>query len=135
MAATSAAPCSSRASGYLGSIVVNAILLYCVGHVGEWQIGWITPAWSDVVWALSLSLEVSIGANALFLVYDHAWFRYPVLLVSNLVGLQAAYVLCTVFPFDFGSARDAEPAALASVPVVSTVTGFLLTRWALLPTA
>src|SRR5260370_40120123 len=101
---TSATPRTSRGSGYLGSIVINALLLYAVGHLGEWQMGWITPAWSDVVWALSLSLEVSIAANALFLVYDREWFRYPLLAACSLVALQAAYVLYAVFPFGFGIA-------------------------------
>ena len=102
MAGASTTQHSARASGYVGSIVVNALLLYAVGHLGEWQIGWITPAWSDVVWALSLSLEVSIAANALFLVYDHDWFRYPLQAACSLIALQAAYVLYVVFPFDFG---------------------------------
>ena len=104
MAGASATQRTARGSGYIGSIVVNALLLYAVGHLGEWQIGWITPAWSDVMWALSLSLEVSIAANALFLVYDHDWFRYPLLAACSLVALQAAYVLYVVFPFDFGIA-------------------------------
>jgi hypothetical protein len=104
MAGASATQRTARGSGYIGSIVVNALLLYAVGHLGEWQIGWITSAWSDVVWALSLSLEVSIAANALFLVYDHDWFRYPLLAACSLVALQAAYVLYVVFPFDCGIA-------------------------------
>ena len=72
MTGTSASRRTVHSHGYLGSIVINAFLLYAVGHLVDWQIGWITPAWSDVVWALSLSLEVSIAANALFLVY-HDW--------------------------------------------------------------
>jgi energy-converting hydrogenase Eha subunit E len=103
MVGASATQRTARGNGYIGSIVVNALLLYAVGHLGEWQIGWITPAWSDVVWALSLSLEVSIAANALFLVYDHNWFRYPLLAASSLVALQAVYVLYVVFPFDLGN--------------------------------
>jgi hypothetical protein len=104
MTGTSATPCTARGNGYLGSIAVNAVLLYSVTHVLEWQVGWITPAWADVVWPLSLSLEVSIAANALFLVYDNDWFRYPLLAASSLVAFQAVYALYAVFPFDFGNA-------------------------------
>jgi hypothetical protein len=108
-----------RSNGYVGSIVVNALLLYGVGHLVEWQIGWITPAWSDVVWAVSLSLEVSIAANALFLVYDHDWLRYPVLATCCLAAFQAVYVLYTVFPFDFGIAwNDIVRLALLALIVV-----------------
>ena len=68
---------TARSNGYVGSIVVNALLLYAVGHLGDWQIGWITSAWSDVAWALSLSVEVSLAANALFFLYDHDLGRLP----------------------------------------------------------
>lgn len=123
-------PRTVRSNGYIGSIVVNAILLYCVGHLVEWQISWITPAWPDVVWILSLSLEVSLAANALFLVYDHDWFRYPVLVACSLVALQAVYVLYVVFPFDFGIgwndiAHLALLALILAVGVGTVVTAIL----------
>ena len=109
-----------RSNGYVGSIVVNALLLYAVGHLGDWQIGWITSAWSDVVWALRLSLEVSLAANALFFLYDHDWFRYPVLAVCSLFALQAVYVLYAVFPFDFGFAWN-DIARLALLALVLAI--------------
>ena len=109
-----------RANGYIGSIVVNAVLLYGVGHLVEWQIGWITPAWSDVVWALNLSLEVSLAANALFFLYDHDWFRYPVLAVCSLFALQAVFVLYAVFPFDFGIAWN-DVARLALLALIMAI--------------
>ena len=117
---TGASDTRRGANGYVGSIVVNALLLYGVGRLVEWQIGWITPAWSEVVWALSLSLEVSIAANALFLVYDHDWFRYPVLAVCTLAAFQAVYVLYTVFPFDFGIAWN-DIARLALLALILAV--------------
>jgi hypothetical protein len=96
-------------------------LLHGVGHVLEWQIGWITPAWSDAVWALNLSLEVSLAANAVFFLHDHDWFRYPVLVVCSLAALQALFVLYALFPFDFGGSRNdiawlALPRVLATRP-------------------
>ena len=109
-----------RSNGYVGSIVVNALLLYAVGHLGDWQIGWITSAWSDVVWALNLSLEVSLVANALFFLYDHDWFRYPVLAVCSLFALQAVYVLYAVFPFDFGFAWN-DIARLALLALILAI--------------
>ena len=107
-----------RSNGYFGSIVVNALLLYAVGHLGD--IGWITSAWSDVVWALNLSLEVSLAANALFFLYDHDWFRYPVLAVCSLFALQAVYVLYAVFPFDFGFAWN-DIARLALLALILAI--------------
>jgi len=77
---------TTRASALVGSIIVNAILLYVAHHVLEWQIGWITPAWSDVLWAVDLTLWASIVTNALFLAIDAAWFR-------NLAGAIGAHLL------------------------------------------
>ena len=94
---------TARASGYFGSIALSVILLYLVAHLVDWQVGWITPAWSDVVWAVNLSLEFSIVANALCVVYDRGWFRHPLLIACSGLALQAVYWLYAVFPFDFGT--------------------------------
>jgi hypothetical protein len=120
MTGSSAARRTPRSNGYVGSIVVNALLLYGAGHLVEWQIGWITLAWSDVVWAVSLSLEVSIAANVLFLVYDHDWFRYWVLATCCLAAFQAVYVLYAVFPFDFGIAWN-DVARLALLALIVAI--------------
>src|SRR5206468_9338394 len=49
MTGASASRRTLHSNGYVGSIVINALLLYAVGHLVDWQTGWITPAWSDVV--------------------------------------------------------------------------------------
>jgi len=130
MSNASATPRTSRGSGSVGSIVINALLLYAVGHLGDWQIGWITPAWADAVWALSLSLEVSIAANAVLVLYDHDWLRYPLLTVCSLFALQAVAVLYMVYPFDFGIAwndiaRLALLALILAVGIGTLVTAIL----------
>jgi hypothetical protein len=66
---------TERASGSVGSIVINAILIYAAQHALDWQLGWITPAWSDVLGPVQLMLEASIVANLLMLVIDDGWFR------------------------------------------------------------
>ncbi len=66
----------------------NAVLLYAAQHVLEWQIGWITPTWSNVLWAVDLTLEVSIVVNALYLIVDARWFRNLAEAVS--CGIAAA---------------------------------------------
>ncbi len=66
---------ASRRSGFIGSIVVNALLLYAAHHVLDWQIPWFTAGWSDVLWAVDLTLETSIVVYALYLVVDARWFR------------------------------------------------------------
>jgi hypothetical protein len=92
----------SGTSGYLVSIVIDVLLLYAAQHLLEWNLPWITAEWSDVVWAVSLSLVVSIAGNALLLVYDELWFHRLIDLVTTGAALVAGYWMYAVFPFDFG---------------------------------
>jgi hypothetical protein len=93
----------SRTSGYLVSIVVDMILLYAAQHLLEWNVPWISADWSDVLWAVNLSLVVSIVGNALLLVYDEQWFHRVIDLVATGAALVAGYWMYVVFPFDFGA--------------------------------
>jgi hypothetical protein len=91
-----------RTSGYIASIVIDMILLYVVQHLVDWNVPWITPAWSDVVWAVNLSLTASIVANALLLAYDRPWFHRLVEVITTALALVTAYWIYLVFPFNFG---------------------------------
>jgi hypothetical protein len=93
----------SRTSGYLVSIVIDMILLYAAQHLLEWNVPWITAEWSEVVWAVSLSLTISIVASALLLVYDEQWFHHLADFVATGAALVAGYWIYVVFPFDFGA--------------------------------
>ena len=92
-----------QTGGFVGSIVVNSILLYVVHHLLEWQIDWILPSWADVLWAVDLSLEVSIVLNVLFIVFHPKWFRTLGGAVSSACAVLSTWWVMTVFPFDFGS--------------------------------
>jgi hypothetical protein len=113
---------AARVSGSIGSIVTNALLLYAANHLLDWQFPWITPAWSDVLWAVDLTLEVSIVANVLFLMVDARWFRNLVGAISCAVAVMATWWLFIIFPFDFGSASVNNVVELALVAVL-VVTG------------
>ena len=93
----------SPKSGYIVSIVIDLILLYVAQHLLDWNLPWIASTWSEVVWAVSLSLTISIVANALLLAYDQPWLRNSVEFVTIGVALLAGYWIYVVFPFDFGA--------------------------------
>jgi hypothetical protein len=112
----------SRTSGYLVSIVIDMVLLYAAQHLLEWNVPWITPEWSEVVWAVSLSLTVSIVANALLLVYDEQWFHRLIDFVATCAALVAGYWIYLVFPFDFG----AEWNSLAHLVVAAVLLGLTI---------
>jgi hypothetical protein len=64
----------------------------------DWQIGWITPAWSEVLWAVDLTLEVSMATNIVFLALDELWFRNLVGAVSSAIALFVTRWVYAIFP-------------------------------------
>jgi hypothetical protein len=120
----------SRTSGYLVSVVIDVILLYAAQHLLQWDVPWITPEWSDVVSAVSLSLAVSIVANALLLAYDEQWFHRLVDFVATGAALVAGYWIYLAFPFDFGAewnslAHLVVGAVLLGLAIATVVTAIL----------
>jgi hypothetical protein len=94
----------ARSGSYVLAIVINALLLYVVHHLVAWGVSFITPAWNDVLWAVDLSLQATIFANVLFLIYDARWFHSLVQVVPAGVAVLALWWIYQIFPFDLGSA-------------------------------
>jgi hypothetical protein len=105
----------ARSGGYVLAIVINAVLLYVVHHLVAWDVRFVTPAWNDVLWAVDLSLQATIVANVLFLVYDARWFHSLVQVVPAGVAVLALWWMYQVFPFDFGSVGMNDLASLGLV--------------------
>jgi hypothetical protein len=126
---TRAAACAgTRSGGYVLAIVINALLLYVVNHLVAWDVGFITPAWNDVLWAVELSLQATIVANVLFLVYDARWFHCLVQAAAGVVAVVALWWVYQIFPFDFGSVGMNDLARLGLVLVtIAAAIGTLVT--------
>ena len=97
-----AAPAKGSARlGYVIAIVINIVLLYVTHHLVAWEVSFITPAWTGVLWAVDLSLGASIAGNVLFLVYDRPWFKHLVQIVMSILAFVSSYVMYRAFPFSF----------------------------------
>ncbi len=93
----------ARSAGYVAAIVVNAAMLYAAHNVLDWDVGFVTPAWSVVVWAVDLSIAASLAANVLYLAYDPRWFRSLGEAITTGLSILVALQFWAVFPFDFGA--------------------------------
>jgi len=115
-----------KKSEYIFSIIANLILLYIANNLLNWNISFITDAFSQVLWAINLSIVVTIVGNVMFLVYDPAWFRHLSKAVMNTFGFIAAYTLYVVFPLSFSQSYTvfAVKFALIIVMVVLVLTVF-----------
>jgi hypothetical protein len=104
MSATSqptTAPKGSARLGYAIAVVINIVLLYIAHHLVAWEVSFITPAWTGVLWAIDLSLGASIAGNVLFLAYDRPWFKHLVQIVMSILSFVSTYVVYHAFPFSF----------------------------------
>lgn len=88
--------------GYIISILVNIFMWFVFHNLLNWGIEFVTPEFTQVLWALDLSIGVTIIANALFLIYDPPWFKYLGQMAMNVAGIISVYTLWRVYPFDFG---------------------------------
>jgi hypothetical protein len=114
-----------RRFGYLVAMIVNAVVLTIAHTVLDWGIPFLTPSFRDVLWAIDLSVGATIIANALFIVYDSAWFRHASQIVLDALALVTVYTLYRVFPFDFGM-EWANTFAAVSMLLVMIAVGIAL---------
>ena len=117
----------SRASENIWSIVVDLLLLYCAQHVLEWGVPCFTSAWEDVLWAINLSLVVSIVGRAVLLAYDALWFRRVVEVITTSLALVASYWMYAVFPLDFGALDGVMRLALLGVTFALAIATIVVT--------
>ena len=87
-----------RRSEYIFSIIANLILFYIANNIMNWNLSFIAPSFSQVLWAINLSIGVTIFGNILLIIYNPAWLRHIMKVVMNIFALIATYIFFTVFP-------------------------------------
>jgi hypothetical protein len=84
---------------YLIAILLNLIMLYIANNLIYWNLSFIAASFSDVLWAINLSLIVAIVANVSFILYHPRWFKLCSKILMNITAMFAAITILTVFPF------------------------------------
>jgi len=85
--------------GYAIAIAIDIAILYVAHNLLAWRVPFFTPAWTSVLWAIDLSVGVSIAANVVFLFYDPSWFKHLAQIVMGILSIVPTYVVYRVFPF------------------------------------
>jgi hypothetical protein len=99
--------------GYTIAIIINAILWYVFDHWLSWEIPlltaefggygpFLTSRFSEVLWAVHLSLGATIVANVIFLTYDPRWFKRLMQIVMDCCGWISLRAFYQVFPLETG---------------------------------
>lgn len=97
-----------RRTGYLMSMLVNAVLLYAANVWPGWDaVPFLTSDMALVIGLVNASIIVNLVANLVYLLRDPRWLRALGDLLTVCVGLAAMVQIWRVFPFDFsGSSFD-----------------------------
>ncbi len=90
-----------KTSDYIGSVVVNGILLYVVNKIPSWNLSFITEAFSQVLFAMNLSLGAQVGGNLFVSFYREKRARNGILFLLDIASLYGAVTVLRVFPFRF----------------------------------
>lgn len=99
-------PSGVRRFGYFISIVVNFIMMYAANNLHNWNVPYVTERFSECLWAVNLSLGVSIFVHFIFMVFDRKWFRSFMQALINVFSLISVYVFREVFPLDLSDSME-----------------------------
>ncbi|MFP5367449.1 MAG: hypothetical protein ACLGIS_11465 [Actinomycetes bacterium] len=108
--------------GNIGSVLVNAALLWGINNWPGWQaVPFLTDDMTRVLGLINASLTAGIIANLVFVVIRNR----GVMALGNLVvlgiGLAATFRVWEVFPFDFGDSWSDWPVVVRVLLVLGIV--------------
>jgi len=113
--------------GYFVTMVVNAALIYVFNHLLEWNAPYLLPTFEGCLWAIQLSLSVTIFINFIYIFYDASWFKHLMKVIENVFSWVSTYFIYTIFPFELPAeiwmqiTRVAFFVALVIIPVGTLV--------------
>lgn len=99
-------PSWARRFGYFVSIVINFLMMYAANNLHNWNVPYLTERFSECLWAVNLSLGVSIFIHFIFMVFDRKWFRSFMQAIANVFSLISVYVFREVFPLDLADSME-----------------------------
>ena len=99
-------PSWARRFGYFVSIVINFLMMYAANNLHNWNVPFLTERFSECLWAVNLSLGVSIFIHFIFMVFDRKWFRSFMQAIANVFSLISVYVFREVFPLDLADSME-----------------------------
>jgi len=93
-------PSGARRFGYFISIAINFMVMYAANNLHKWNTPYLTNRYSEVLWAINLSLSAAIFVHFIFILFDRKWFRSLMKSLTNIFSFISVYVFRQVFPLD-----------------------------------
>jgi len=93
-------PTGARRFSYFIAIIVNAVMLYAANNLLNWNVPFLNASFQQTLWAINLSLGVSMFMNFTFLFFDPTWYRNIMQAIANIFSAVSVFVFRSVFPLD-----------------------------------
>jgi hypothetical protein len=91
----------ARRSGYVGTVVVDALFLYLLNRWPGWDLlPFLTSDFERVIGLMNLSIVVHLAVNACYVAWDPRWLRAIGEIVTSAIGIVVVSRFWQVFPFD-----------------------------------
>jgi|WetSurMetagenome_2_1015567.scaffolds.fasta_scaffold434175_1 uncharacterized membrane protein len=87
-----------KISEYIAAIIFSLLFLYIVNNLLNWNISFISESFNQVLWAINLSILVTIIGNILLIIYHSSWFIHSIKAIINFFSLIATYIFYSVYP-------------------------------------
>ncbi|MDK2981714.1 MAG: hypothetical protein PWQ55_2061 [Chloroflexota bacterium] len=93
-------PSGGKRFGYFLSILINCALIYVANNLLVWNAPYLTNDFMRCLWAINLSLAVTIFINFIFIFFDRKWFHSLMEAFGTIFSFVSTYVFWQVFPLD-----------------------------------
>ncbi len=90
-------------SSYIASAVFSGVFLWVMNQLPVWKPWFLLDSYSEVLWAINMSLTVQIVLNLVLIFFHPLFFHYLIQTVFNLVSIVALVWIIRIFPVDFSA--------------------------------
>jgi hypothetical protein len=89
--------------GYIASAVFTGIFLWVMNQLPLWRPFFLLDSYSEVLWAINMSLIVQIVLNLVLIFFHPLFFHHLAQTVFSLVSFISLLWIVRVFPVDFSA--------------------------------
>jgi len=93
-------PSGGKRFGYFLAILINCAMIYIANNLLVWDVPYLTNDYMRCLWAINLSLAVTIFSNFIFMFFDRKWFHSLMEAVGTVFSFISTYVFWQIFPLD-----------------------------------
>lgn len=111
---------------YIAGGIFDGIFLYVLHQLPRWNVPFLTPAYPQILPAVTVSLAVQMVLYAVLIVVHPLWLHYLAQVTFAAVSAVALVVTLRVFPFDFSRLVDPWLNTLVRILLIIGFVGTLI---------